>query len=232
MSTSRKKILIVEDDLNFGSILADFLRLHSFNVILSKNGIDGLKKFKSQSFDMCILDVMMPFKDGFTLAKEIRNINDSVPMIFLTAKSQKDDVIKGFKIGADDYIIKPFDSDILLLKIKSLFKRDFRSKSVKNKKTEYKFSKFIFDSKLRQLSFNKENPVTLSPKESDLLELLIVNMNDLTPREEALIKIWKDDNYFTSRSMDVYITKIRKYLSKDPSIRIDNIHGKGFKLTL
>ena len=199
---------------------------------MSKNGIDGLKKFKSQSFDMCILDVMMPFKDGFTLAKEIRNINDSVPMIFLTAKSLKDDVIKGFKIGADDYIIKPFDSDILLLKIKSLFKRDFRSKSVKNKKTEYKFSKFIFDSKLRQLSFNKENPVTLSPKESDLLELLLINMNDLTPREEALIKIWKDDNYFTSRSMDVYITKIRKYLSMDPSIRIDNIHGKGFKLTL
>ena len=232
MSTSRKKILIVEDDLNFGSILADFLRLHSFSVTLSKNGIDGLKKFKSQSYDMCILDVMMPFKDGFTLAKEIRNINDSVPIIFLTAKSLKDDVIKGFKIGADDYIIKPFDSDILLLKIKSLFKRDFRSKSVKNKKTEYKFSKFIFDSKLRQLSFNKENPVTLSPKESDLLELLLINMNDLTPREEALIKIWKDDNYFTSRSMDVYITKIRKYLSKDPSIRIDNIHGKGFKLTL
>ena len=232
MSTSRKKILIVEDDLNFGSILADFLRLHSFNITLSKNGIDGLKKFKSQSFDMCILDVMMPFKDGFTLAKEIRNINDSVPMIFLTAKSLKDDVIKGFKIGADDYIIKPFDSDILLLKIKSLFKRDFRSSLVKDKKTEYKFSKFIFDSKLRQLSFNKENPVTLSPKESDLLELLIINVNDLTPREEALIKIWKDDNYFTSRSMDVYITKIRKYLSKDSSIRIDNIHGKGFKLTL
>ena len=232
MSTSRKKILIVEDDLNFGSILAYFLSLHSFDVTLSKNGVDVLKKFKSQSFDICILDVMMPFKDGFTLAKEIRNINDSVPMIFLTAKSLKDDVIKGFKIGADDYIIKPFDSDILLLKIKSLFKRDFRSKSVKNKKTEYKFSKFIFDSKLWQLSFNKENPVTLSPKESDLLELLLINMNDLTPREEALIKIWKDDNYFTSRSMDVYITKIRKYLSKDPSIRIDNIHGKGFKLTL
>ena len=232
MSTNRKKILIVEDDLNFGSILADFLRLHSFNITLSKNGIDGLKKFKSQSFDMCILDVMMPFKDGFTLAKEIRNINDSVPMIFLTAKSLKDDVIKGFKIGADDYIIKPFDSDILLLKIKSLFKRDFRSRLVKDKKTEYKFSKFIFDSKLRQLRFNKENPVTLSPKESDLLELLIINVNDLTPREEALIKIWKDDNYFTSRSMDVYITKIRKYLSKDSSIRIDNIHGKGFKLTL
>ena len=232
MSTNRKKILIVEDDLNFGSILADFLRLHSFNITLSKNGIDGLKKFKSQSFDMCILDVMMPFKDGFTLAKEIRNINDSVPMIFLTAKSLKDDVIKGFKIGADDYIIKPFDSDILLLKIKSLFKRDFRSRLVKDKKTEYKFSKFIFDSKLRQLRFNKENPVTLSPKESDLLELLIINVNDLTPRDEALIKIWKDDNYFTSRSMDVYITKIRKYLSKDSSIRIDNIHGKGFKLTL
>ena len=232
MSTSRKKILIVEDDLNFGSILVDFLRLHYFNVTLSKNGVDGLKKFKSQSFDMCILDVMMPFKDGFTLAKEIRNINDSIPMIFLTAKSLKEDVVKGFKIGADDYIIKPFDSDILLLKIKSLLKRDFISKSVKNKKTKFKISDFIFDSKLRQLSFNNENPVTLSPKESDLLELLILNMNDLTLREEALIKIWKDDNYFTSRSMDVYITKIRKYLSKDPSIKIENIHGKGFKLTI
>jgi len=181
---------------------------------------------------MCILDVMMPFKDGFSLAKEIRNINDSVPMIFLTAKSLKEDVIKGFKIGADDYIIKPFDSDILLLKIKSLLKRDFRSKSFKIKKTKFKISDFIFDSKLRKLSFNNEKPVTLSPKESDLLELLIVNMNDLTLREEALIKIWKDDNYFTSRSMDVYITKIRKYLSRDPSIKIENIHGKGFKLTI
>ena len=232
MSIKRKKILIVEDDPNFGSILVDFLRLHSFNVTLSKNGVDGLKKFKSQNFDMCILDIMMPFKDGFTLAKEIRNLNYNVPIIFLTAKSLKDDVVKGFKIGADDYIIKPFDSDILLLKIKSHFKRNFRSTLLENKKTDYKFSKFTFDSKLRQLIFNNENPVILSPKESDLLQLLIENINDLTSREEALIKIWKDDNYFTSRSMDVYITKIRKYLSKDPLIRIDNIHGKGFKLSI
>ena len=181
---------------------------------------------------MCILDIMMPFKDGFTLAKEIRNLNYNVPIIFLTAKSLKDDIVKGFKIGADDYIIKPFDSDILLLKIKSHFKRNFRSKLTENKKTDYKFSKFTFDSKLRQLIFNNENPVILSPKESDLLQLLIENINDLTSREEALIKIWKDDNYFTSRSMDVYITKIRKYLSKDPLIRIDNIHGKGFKLSI
>ena len=155
MSIKRKKILIVEDDPNFGSILVDFLRLHSFNVTLSKNGVDGLKKFKSQNFDMCILDIMMPFKDGFTLAKEIRNLNYNVPIIFLTAKSLKDDIVKGFKIGADDYIIKPFDSDILLLKIKSHFKRNFRSTLIENKKTDYKFSKFTFDSKLRQLIFNK-----------------------------------------------------------------------------
>ena len=226
------KILIIDDDELTRKNLMKALKNKNYVLEEAKNGVDGLKKYKSKSFDMCILDVMMPFKDGFTLAKEIRNINYSVPIIFLTAKSLKYDVIKGFKIGADDYIIKPFDSDILLLKIKSLFKRDFRYKSAKNKKSEYKFSKFIFDSKLRQLSFKNEKPVTLSPKESDLLELLLLNMNDLTQREAALIKIWKDDNYFTSRSMDVYITKIRKYLSKDPSIRIDNIHGKGFKLTL
>mgnify|MGYP001380768706 CR=1 FL=1 len=231
MSVNRKKILVVEDDPNFGSILVDFLRLHSFYVSLAKNGIDGLNKFKSQNFDMCILDVMMPYKDGFTLANEIRNINDSVPLIFLTAKSLKDDIVRGFKTGADDYIIKPFDSDILLLKIKSLFKRDFRSSVLKNKKTDFKFSNFNFNSKLRQLSFKHENPIILSPKESDLLELLLENINDLTSREEALIKIWKDDNYFTSRSMDVYITKIRKYLAKDPLISIENIHGKGFKLS-
>jgi DNA-binding response OmpR family regulator len=228
----KKNILLVEDDLNFGSILNDYLKLHSYNTILTRNGIEGLEKFKKHSFDMCILDVMMPYKDGFTLAEEIRSIDKNVPIIFLTAKSLKDDIIKGFKIGADDYLVKPFDSEVLLLKIKSIFKRKFIENNSKESKTLYTFSDFIFNSKFRTLQYKEEGRITLSPKESKLLNLLLQNLNDLTSREEALVKIWNDDNYFTSRSMDVYVTKIRKYLKKDPKISIVNIHGKGFKMNV
>ena len=228
----KKNILLVEDDLNFGSILNDYLKLHSYNTFLTRNGIEGLEKFKKHSFDMCILDVMMPYKDGFTLAEEIRSIDENVPIIFLTAKSLKDDIIKGFKIGADDYLIKPFDSEVLLLKIKSIFKRKFIENDSKESKTLYAFSDFVFNSKFRTLQYKEEGRITLSPKESKLLNLLLQNLNDLTSREEALVKIWNDDNYFTSRSMDVYVTKIRKYLKKDPNISIVNIHGKGFKMNV
>ena len=228
----KKKILIVEDDPNFGSILKDYLRLHSYDVTLAKNGIDGLKKFKKISYDLCILDVMMPFKDGFSLATDIRSANEEIPLIFLTAKSLKEDVIKGFKIGADDYLIKPFDSEILLLKIKSLFKRKLSSNKNNIDKFEYEFASYKYNSKFRELSYKDDKPIKLSPKEGKLLSLLLNNINDLTSREEALIKIWNDDNYFTSRSMDVYVTKIRKYLSKDSSIKIENIHGKGFKFSI
>ena len=175
---------------------------------------------------------MMPFKDGFSLASDIRSINEEVPLIFLTAKSLKEDVIKGFKIGADDYLIKPFDSEILLFKIKSIFKRKITLKKATDNKVDYIFSSFRYNSKFRELQFKNDKPVTLSPKEGKLLTLLLDNMNDLTTREEALVKIWNDDNYFTSRSMDVYVTKIRKYLSKDPKIKIENIHGKGFKFSI
>ena len=229
---SKKKILLVEDDNNFGSILRDYLTLHSYETTLAKNGIEGLEKFRKYNYDLCILDVMMPFKDGFSLASDIRSINDEVPLIFLTAKSLKEDVIKGFKIGADDYLIKPFDSEILLFKIKSIFKRKISLKKATDNKVDYIFSSFRYNSKFRELQFKNDKPVTLSPKEGKLLTLLLDNMNDLTTREEALVKIWNDDNYFTSRSMDVYITKIRKYLSKDPKIKIENIHGKGFKFSI
>ena len=228
----KKKILLVEDDNNFGSILRDYLTLHSYETTLAKNGIEGLEKFRKHNYDLCILDVMMPFKDGFSLASDIRSINEEVPLIFLTAKSLKEDVIKGFKIGADDYLIKPFDSEILLFKIKSIFKRKISLKKATDNKVDYIFSSFRYNSKFRELQFKNDKPVTLSPKEGKLLTLLLDNMNDLTTREEALVKIWNDDNYFTSRSMDVYVTKIRKYLSKDPKIKIENIHGKGFKFSI
>ncbi len=228
----KKKILLVEDDNNFGSILRDYLTLHSYEITLAKNGIEGLEKFRKYNYDLCILDVMMPFKDGFSLASDIRSINEEVPLIFLTAKSLKEDVIKGFKIGADDYLIKPFDSEILLFKIKSIFKRKISLKKANDNKVDYIFSSFRYNSKFRELQFKNDKPDTLSPKEGKLLTLLLDNMNDLTTREEALVKIWNDDNYFTSRSMDVYVTKIRKYLSKDPKIKIENIHGKGFKFSI
>ncbi|MDA9124566.1 response regulator transcription factor [Flavobacteriaceae bacterium] len=230
MKNNDKNILLVEDDVNFGTILNDFLKLHSYNVTLAKNGIEGLEKFKKNSFGLCILDVMLPFKDGFTLAKEIRDLNKDVPLFFLTAKTLKDDVLKGYKLGADDYLTKPFDSDILLLKIKSIFKRKKISNSDNNTKFLYEFANFKFNSKLRILKYNEDKDVKLSPKENELLKLLLNHLNDLMPRELALIKIWNDDNYFTSRSMDVYIAKIRKYLQKDDRLEIENIHGEGFRL--
>ncbi|MDB4144589.1 response regulator transcription factor [Flavobacteriaceae bacterium] len=230
MKNNDKNILLVEDDVNFGTILNDFLKLHSYNVTLAKNGIEGLEKFKKNSFGLCILDVMLPFKDGFTLAKEIRGLNKDVPLFFLTAKTLKDDVLKGYKLGADDYLTKPFDSDILLLKIKSIFKRKKISSSDNNTKFLYEFADFKFNSKLRILKYNEDKDVKLSPKENELLKLLLNHLNDLMPRELALIKIWNDDNYFTSRSMDVYIAKIRKYLQKDDRLEIENIHGEGFRL--
>ncbi|MBT4959963.1 MAG: response regulator transcription factor [Flavobacteriaceae bacterium] len=232
MKNSDKNILLVEDDINFGALLNDFLTLHSYNVVLAKNGIEGLEKFKKSQFGLCVLDVMLPFKDGFTLAKEIREIDKDVPLFFLTAKTLKEDVLKGYKIGADDYLTKPFDSDILLLKIKSIFKRKQLINTREIVKHEFEFAKFKFNSKLRTLQFESEPIIKLSPKENQLLRMLLNYLNDLMPRELALVKIWNDDNYFTSRSMDVYIAKIRKYLTKDPSVEIQNIHGEGFRLII
>ncbi|MGB1021137.1 MAG: response regulator transcription factor [Flavobacteriaceae bacterium] len=232
MKNDNKKILLVEDDPNFGSILKDYLMLNDFDVTLAKNGIEGYEKFTKNDYNLIILDVMMPHKDGFTLAKEIREVNESVPLFFLTAKTLKEDVLKGFKIGADDYLTKPFDSDVLLAKIKAVFNRRTLVQSPKSEVFEFKFGDFTFNSKLRYLTYKQENAIKLSPKENQLLKMLVLNLNDLLPRDLALNKIWRDDNYFTSRSMDVYIAKLRKYMNKDERVQILNIHGEGFRLVV
>jgi two-component system, OmpR family, response regulator len=232
MSENQKKILIVEDDFNFGNILKDYLILNDYFVVLAKNGIEGFEKFKKENFDLCILDVMMPFKDGFTLGKEIREKNENIPLFFLTAKTLKEDVLKGFKIGADDYLTKPFDSDVLLAKIKAILNRKNLINIPDSDVYEFEVGKFKFNSKLRFLSLDNEDSIKLSPKENQLLRLLVLHIDDLLPREMALTKIWRDDNYFTSRSMDVYIAKLRKYLKPDPNVEILNIHGEGFRLVV
>ncbi|MDT0555151.1 response regulator transcription factor [Patiriisocius hiemis] len=232
METENKKILLVEDDPNFGTVLKDYLAMNDYDVTHAKNGMEGFEKFKKDDFDLCILDVMMPYKDGFTLAKEIREKNEDVPIIFLTAKAMKEDVLKGYKVGADDYLNKPFDSEVLLMKIKAIIQRKATDSIADSKQFEFEIGNFFLNSKLRFLTYKKEDPVKLSPKENELLRLLALHKNDLMPRELALTKIWRDDNYFTSRSMDVYIAKLRKYLGKDDGVEIINIHGEGFRLVV
>jgi DNA-binding response OmpR family regulator len=232
METENKKILLVEDDPNFGTVLKDYLAMNDYNVTHAKNGMEGFEKFKKDDYDLCILDVMMPYKDGFTLAKEIREKNEDVPIIFLTAKAMKEDVLKGYKVGADDYLNKPFDSEVLLMKIKAIIQRKATDSIADSKQFEFEVGNFFLNSKLRFLTYKKEDPIKLSPKENELLRLLALHKNDLMPRELALTKIWRDDNYFTSRSMDVYIAKLRKYLGKDDGVEIVNIHGEGFRLVV
>ena len=232
MEKENKKILLVEDDPNFGTVLRDYLAMNDYEVTHAKNGMEGFEKFKKDDFDLCILDVMMPYKDGFTLAKEIREKNQEVPIIFLTAKALKEDVLKGYKVGADDYLNKPFDSEVLLMKIKAIIQRKSTDSIADSKQFEFKIGNFHLNSKLRFLTFKNEAPIKLSPKENELLRLLALHKNDLMPRELALTRIWRDDNYFTSRSMDVYIAKLRKYLSKDDGVEIINIHGEGFRLVI
>tara|TARA_B100000900_G_scaffold415237_1_gene444381 strand:- start:5 stop:703 length:699 start_codon:yes stop_codon:yes gene_type:complete len=227
---SNKRILLVEDDPNFGRILKDYLTINNYEVILAVNGIDGYEKFNKSEFNLCILDIMMPFKDGLTLAKEIREINETIPLIFLTAKNLKDDVLKGYKIGADDYLTKPFDSEILLAKIKSILNRKPQLNTDKDDEFQFEFGEFSFNSKLRILNHKNGESYKLSPKENQLLKMLVLNFDDLLPRDIALNKIWRDANYFTSRSMDVYIAKLRKYLEEDTSLKIINVHGEGFRL--
>lgn len=225
-----KHILLVEDDPNFGSVLRDYLQLNDYQVTLCTNGNTGISSFRSGQFDICILDVMMPEKDGFTLAEEIRQINKTVPLFFLTAKSMKHDMITGFQLGADDYITKPFDSEVLLFKIKAVLNRvDQLDLGIES--NHFEIGKYQFDYAIRELKMG-EVLHKLSPKEAELLKLLALHINKVLPRSEALNRIWKDDNYFTSRSMDVYVTKLRKFLSQDNTIEIMNIHGNGFRLVV
>ena len=229
---ANKKILLVEDDPNFGTVLKDYLTLNDYDVTHAVDGLDGLISFKNDDFDICILDVMMPKKDGFSLAKDIRAVNKDIPLIFLTAKSMKEDVLRGYQVGADDYLNKPFDSEVLLVKLKAILQRKETDVFTDDDTFEFKIGGFHLNSKLRQLSYKGGEAKKLSPKENKLLKLLAIYENDLLPREMALTKIWRDDNYFTSRSMDVYIAKLRKYLKLDEKVEIINIHGEGFRLVV
>jgi len=231
MSTVVKpRILLCEDDPNLGIVLKNFLELNEFDVVLERDGRLGLAAFQREKFDICLLDVMMPKMDGFALAKEIRDINEEVPLFFLSAKSMKEDQIKGYKLGADDYITKPFDTELLLLKIKAILKRN-EEQHKEQENTEYDLGIYHFVPKLRKLSSAK-GEVTLSPKENELLKMLSEYKNDKLERELALKKIWGNDNYFNGRSMDVYIAKLRKYLKDDQNVEIVNIHGEGFMLDI
>ena len=231
MEKEKNKILLVEDDTNFGQVLRNYLELHDFVVELVRDGILGLAAFRREKFDICLLDVMMPNMDGFTLAEEIRNVDPDVPLFFLSAKSMKDDIMKGYKLGADDYITKPFDSDILLQKIKAILKRNQDLHDRNHSQIEFIIGSYHFNSKLRTLKRETSNQ-TLSPKENELLLMLCEYKNDLLPRELALKRIWGSDTYFNGRSMDVYIAKLRKYLKDDTNVEIVNIHGNGFRLVI
>ncbi|MDR2008897.1 MAG: response regulator transcription factor [Bacteroidales bacterium] len=224
----KEKLLLVEDDVNFGFVLKSYLEMNEFDVTLVSDGKDAFPTFTKGDFDLCVLDVMLPNVDGFTIAKEIRQSNKKMPIIFLSAKSLKEDVLEGFKVGADDYLTKPFDSDVLLLKIRAILRRKNSKVTIEDK---IKIGKYIFDTKLRTLTSDEESH-RLTPRESDLLKELILNKNNVLDRNEALKKIWGDDNYFNARSMDVYITKLRKYFKDDPLIQINNIHGSGFILIM
>jgi two-component system, OmpR family, response regulator len=228
MEGKKPKILLCEDDANLGMVLKNYLELNDFDVTLERDGRLGLAAFQREHVDLCLLDVMMPHMDGFTLAEEIRDVNPDVPLFFISAKTMKEDIIQGYKLGADDYITKPFDSEVLLLKIRAILKRnDDLNKEADNK--EFDLGSYHFHPKLRQLVHNGQTQ-TLSPKENELLKMLAEHLNDLLPREAALKKIWGSDTYFNGRSMDVYIAKLRKYLRDDSNIEIVNIHGNGFRL--
>ncbi len=233
-ATTRGKILLVEDDQNFGDVLRSYLEMNDYEVTLANDGIKGIESYHRGTFDLCILDVMMPRKDGFTVGREIREKDQNVPIIFLTAKTLKEDVLQGFKIGADDYITKPFNSEELLFRIGAILKRTKPKEAPKEEAREYNIGKYHFNYPLRILTFDKggvnEPQHKLSPKEAQLLKMFALKLNDVLTRNEALTKIWGEDNYFTARSMDVFVTKLRKYLADDDNLEIVNIHGNGFQL--
>lgn len=220
-------ILLCEDDENLGMLLREYLQAKGYSATLCPDGEAGYEAFIANKYDICVLDVMMPKKDGLTLAQEIRATNSEVPIVFLTAKNLKEDILEGFKIGADDYITKPFSMEELTFRIEAILRR------VHGKKTRemsvYTIGGFSFDTKKQLLCFDNEC-TKLTTKESELLALLCSHKNDILQRDYALKTIWVDDNYFNARSMDVYITKLRKHLKADPSVEIINIHGKGYKL--
>lgn len=228
------KILLVEDDQNFGDVLRSFLEVHDYDVTLAADGLAGFEAYRNGKWDLCIFDVMMPRLSGFELAKKVRESDQQTPIIFLTARTMKDDVLAGFEIGADDYITKPFNSDELLARMNVILRRSAVPVDPKDEQTEFDFGQFHFTFPLRILTHTAADGTVskdkLSPKEAQLMRLFAIHKNNVLSRSEALTKIWGEDNYFTARSMDVFVTKLRKYLKKDDNIEIVNIHGNGFQL--
>lgn len=224
------KILLAEDDTNLGNLLCDYLKAKGFHTVLAANGEEAFNMFAKGTYNLCLLDVMMPVKDGFTVAKEIRKINDKIPIIFLTAKSMKDDTLQGFEVGADDYITKPFSMEELLARINAVLRRT-DGENKEQEQSLFDIGKYSFDYQKRVLSFNNVAQ-KLTSKENDLLRLLCLNQGKVLERTYALKAIWEDDNYFNARSMDVYIAKLRKHLKEDESIEIMNVHGRGFRFVI
>lgn len=227
---SKAELLVVEDDPNLGDILQEYLTMKGYDTTLCRDGEEGWSKFKKGRYDLCILDIMMPKKDGFTLGKEIKKIEEDLPIIYLTAKNLKDDVIEGLKIGADDYITKPFSMEELLLRIAAILKRTKINKGVKNLES-YEFGDFVlhYDQQVLEGPLGKHK---LTSKENELLRLLASELNSSVSRSLALKQIWGDDSYFNARSMDVYLSKVRKFLRDDPKVEIITLHGEGFKLVV
>jgi len=230
----KTKILLVEDDINLGDVLRDYLELQEYEVVRAMDGVEGMENFKSQPFDLLILDVMLPRKDGFTLASEIRQLDQQVPIIFLTARGQTEDRVTGFKTGCDDYITKPFSSEELELRISAILRRshtiDTNVQSIPlNNGSVFTLGKYTFDSLNHELRIDNKR-IGLTTKEVELLRVLYSHKNQLITREKTLKAVWGSDNYFIGRSMDVFITKLRKYLKDDPDIAIVNVHGTGFRL--
>ena len=226
--SNKKSLFFVEDDLSFGAVLKSYLEICNFTITWLTDGKHAVSAFREGTFDLCLLDVMLPNVDGFSIGREIRSMDARIPIIYLTAKSLKEDILEGYRLGADDYIVKPFDADVLIYKIAVLLKRAEGEPA--NGNHLYTIGKYIFDSKLREIRLDGAKQL-LSPKEAALLQLLCEHRNELLPREVALKRIWGDDGYFTTRSMDVFITKLRKFLREDPTVEIRNIHGSGFIMT-
>ena len=226
----KTKLLLAEDDENLGLLLKEYLVAKGYDANLYPDGEAAYKGFMREHYDICILDIMMPKKDGFTLAKDIRIVNPDIPVIFLTAKNMKEDVLEGFKLGADDYITKPFSMEELIMRIEAILRRTSQE-SLSNSQPVFTLGKYTFDTRKQTLTEGEE-VVKLTTKESDLLKLLCQNANKILERNYALRSIWIDDNYFNARSMDVYITKLRKHLKDEPTVEIINVHGKGYKLIM
>lgn len=225
------KVLVAEDDPNLGNILKTFLDVKGFDTHWCTDGEEAYNTFLKQKFELCILDVMMPIKDGITLAKDIRKMDKKIPIIFLTAKSLQNDIIDGLEVGADDYMTKPFSIDELLLRIKAVLRRTAQGNPFEIQDNIYKIGNYVFDY-LNQLLKIENQELKLTSKESELLKLLCINANDVLDRSTALNKVWESDSYYNARSMDVYIVKLRKYLKGDSNVELINVHGKGFKLVI